>query len=77
MTCRGINAQPCGRQRSFRGTEQPSCCPCPQPVCRQAEGSLSLTQMRIFAIYRHISGDSIHLELHILNFRSIPHRLLL
>jgi hypothetical protein len=41
------------------------------------KGSLSLTQMRIFAIYRHISGDSIHLELHILNFRSIPHRLLL
>jgi len=41
------------------------------------KGSLSLTRMRIFAICRHISDGSIHLELHILNFRSIPHRLLL
>ena len=39
--------------------------------------SLSLMRMRIFAICRHISDGSIHLELHILNFRSIPHCLLL
>ena len=44
---------------------------------RRPKGSLSLTRMRIFAICRHISDGSIHLELHILNFRSIPHRLLL
>jgi hypothetical protein len=49
----------------------------PRSASLVPKGSLSLTRMRIFAICRHISDGSIHLELHILNFRSIPHRLLL